>query len=166
MSLAQSLLPEFDHEMKITRRLLERVPEDRATWKPHQKSMSLEQLAMHIANLPSWITRGLMLTEFDLNPPGGIPARRFESTAQLLATFDANVAEARAAIEGAGATDLTATWTLKNAGQVAMTMPRATIVRSWAMNHIVHHRGQLSVYLRLNDVPLPMIYGPSADTKS
>jgi uncharacterized damage-inducible protein DinB len=165
MSTADSLLAEFDSEMKITRALLERVPEGKNTWKPHLKSMSLEQLAMHIANIPTWITRGLKLDEFDINPAGGLPARRFESTDQLLTMFDANVAEARAAIEGAADTDMAATWTLKNAGQVAMTMPRSSIVRSWAMNHLIHHRGQLSVYFRLNDVPLPMIYGHSADSK-
>jgi uncharacterized damage-inducible protein DinB len=166
MSFAHSFLPEFDHEMQTTRAMLERVPEGNGGWKPHPKSMTLEQLALHIASLPSWVTRGLKLDEFDLNPAGGRPSRRFESRAALLETFDANVAEARAALEGSDGTDMTATWTLKSAGQVAMTMPRSAIVRSFAMNHLIHHRGQLSVYLRLNDVPLPMIYGPSADTKS
>jgi uncharacterized damage-inducible protein DinB len=166
MSPPQSLVPEFDHEMQTTRTMLERVPDSKVSWKPHPKSMTLEQLAVHIATIPTWVTRGLKLDEFDINPAGGLPARRFESTAKLLAMFDANVAEAREALQGADHTDMGSTWTLKSAGQVAMTMPRATIVRSWAMNHLIHHRGQLSVYLRLNDVPLPMIYGHSADTKS
>jgi uncharacterized damage-inducible protein DinB len=167
MSIAQSLLPEFDHEMTTTRSLLERVPEDKASWQPHKKSMTMGRLAMHLADLPKWTTMTLTTTELDVNPPGGagFAATPFESRRALLSEFDANVKAARSAIAGASDAEMFVPWSLKDAGQVTLTMPRAAVLRSFVMNHVVHHRGQLSVYLRLNEVPLPMIYGPTADTK-
>lgn len=165
MPVAQLLLPEFDHEMSTTRTLLERVPEDRAAWKPHPRSTALGDLAAHIANLPSMARRVIEMTEVDMNPPGG-PAftpPRFTSTAALLATFDENVQQGREAIAGAGDDDLGVPWSLKYAGETIFAMPRAAVLRSFMMNHLIHHRGQLSVYLRLNEVPLPSIYGPTAD---
>lgn len=165
MPIRDALLPEFDHEMATTRRLLERVPEDKATWKPHPKSFSLGDLSIHITNLLTWLTTTLDRTELDLNPPGGPPFKspRFESSAQLLAVFDEGVKNARAALAGVSDEDLMVPWTLKNAGTEIFTMPRVVTLRSFVFNHLIHHRGQLSVYLRLNDVPLPSIYGPTAD---
>ena len=168
MSIAQSLLPEFDHEMATTRKLLERVPDDKSAWKPHEKSFSMGNLAQHIGELVGWTTMTMSTTELDMAPPGGesykTPA--FTSTAALLARFDQNVAEARAAIANASDADYMVGWSLKMGGQNLFTIPRIGCVRTWVLNHVVHHRGQLSVYLRLNDIPVPSIYGPSADEQS
>lgn len=165
MPLTAALLAEFDHEMATTRALLERVPEGAAAWKPHPRSFTLGQLAMHVATLPGLGQQVLEVEEMDMNPPGGEPFRmpEFESTATMLATFDAVVRGARAALEGIGAAALQAVWTLKNGGATIFALPRAAMWRTLFMNHQIHHRGQLSVYLRLQDVPLPSIYGPTAD---
>ena len=165
MSIAQSLLPEFDAEMATTRRLLERVPEDRAAFTPHAKSTPLGKLAVHIAQLPWFVTVTTQGTEYDM-APGGKPAfvtPPFESTAKLLELFDANVSQARSSLESVSDADAGATWALKAGGHTLAAMPRSTMWRTMCVNHIIHHRGQLSVYLRLNDVPLPSIYGPTAD---
>lgn len=167
MTIAESLLPEFDHEMATTRTLLERVPAADAAWKPHDKSMGLGQLAAHLASIPTWGEVALKQTEFDVNPPGGSsdapPA--FESVASLLGLFDQNVKVARATLAAASNGEMMVPWTLKNGGRAVFTMPRVGVFRSFVMNHSIHHRGQLSVYLRLRDVPLPPIYGPTADTE-
>lgn len=167
MSIAQSLLPELNHEMATTRTLLERIPEDRASWKPHPRSTALGDLAAHIANLPSLVQRTIHLTEVDMSPPGGpgYTPPQFTSTADLLATFDAHVEGARAAIAGVADSELMVPWSLKKDGHTIFTMPRAAVLRSFVLNHLIHHRGQLSVYLRLNEVPLPSIYGPTADAQ-
>ena len=165
MTIKESILPEFDHEMKTTRKLLERVPEQSAGWKPHAKSMSLGHLAVHLAQLPMWGSLTMKQTELDLNPPGGPGYKTpdFESTSALLATFDDHVRQAREAIVAASDPDFMIPWTLKNGGQTIFTMPRVACLRTFVVNHVIHHRGQLSVYLRLNEVPVPSIYGPSAD---
>lgn len=166
MPIAQALLPEFDNEMATTRSLLERVPEDRAGFKPHEKSTALGALAGHIANLVGLAPRIVSLTEVDMNPPGGpgFKPPQLTTSAALMESFDANVARAREAIAAATDEELMVTWTLKNGGHTIFAMPRAAVLRTMVMNHVIHHRGQLSVYLRLNDVPLPSIYGPTADT--
>jgi uncharacterized damage-inducible protein DinB len=168
MSIAESLLPEYDHETALTRRLLELVPEAKADWKPHTKSMSLGQLAMHIANIPNWAAITLERVEFDTNPvDGGLPPRRtFESTVQLLKTYDDAVKAARALLVRSTDGEFMVQWTLRSGGRAMFSMPRVAVFRSFVMNHAVHHRGQLSVYLRLLDVPLPYIYGPTADTQT
>ena len=166
MTIAQSMLPEFDHEMATTRSLLERVPDAQAAWRPHAKSTALGDLAAHVVSLASWAVPVVRQTEMDLNPPGG-PAftpPTFTSTAALLERFDANVAAAREHIARTSDDDLMVSWSLKNGGHAIFSMPRIAVLRMFFMNHILHHRGQLSVYLRLNDVPLPSIYGPTADT--
>lgn len=165
MAIKESILPEFDHEMATTRKLLERVPDAKADWQPHPKSMTLGKLSIHLATLPLWATTTMKQTELDMNPPGGEPMKMpaFESTASALATFDERVREARAAIAAAEDKDFMVPWALKNEGNVIFSMPRVAVLRSFVTNHIIHHRGQLSVYLRLNDVPVPAIYGPSAD---
>jgi uncharacterized damage-inducible protein DinB len=167
MAIAESILPEFDHETATTRTLLERVPEDKATWQPHVKSMSLGKLAMHIANLPQWTSIALERKEFDTTPPfGGLPlSPPFESVTHLLQRYDANVSAARALLARTTDAEFMAQWTLKNGGKSIFSMPRVAVVRSFVLNHAVHHRGQLSVYLRLLDVPIPSIYGPTADTQ-
>jgi uncharacterized damage-inducible protein DinB len=166
MAIAESILPEFDHETATTRTLLERVPSDKAEWKPHAKSMSLGQLAMHIANLPQWSAIALERTYFDTNPTGSPPMWPPTDSAQgVLETYDRNVAAARALLARMTDGEFMVQWTLKNAGRTMFSMPRVAVFRSFVLNHAVHHRGQLSVYLRLLDVPLPNIYGPTADTQ-
>jgi uncharacterized damage-inducible protein DinB len=165
MSIAQSLLPEFEHEMATTRRLLERVPEDRPEWQPHSKSMTLNRLASHVAELPGWTGMTLRETELDLLPPGATEyqPRTFAGREEMLAEFDRNVAEAKEVLAATDDAGFMVPWTLKKGGETLFTLPRIAVLRSWMMNHIIHHRGQLSVYLRLNDVPVPAIYGPTAD---
>jgi uncharacterized damage-inducible protein DinB len=163
MSIAASLLPEFDHEMANTRTTLSRVPMDKADWKPHERSGTLQWLAGHLAVLPMWATETVQNSEFDMdNPTVEIPGPP-DTTEELLALFDRNAAAARAALEGASDETLLGMWTLKGGGQEVFTMPRIGVIRSFVMNHMVHHRGQLTVYLRLHDVPVPALYGPSAD---
>jgi uncharacterized damage-inducible protein DinB len=165
MPLRDSFLAELDHELATTRRLLASVPEDKTGFRPHPKSFTLGELSLHIAFLLSWIPMTLKGTELDLAPSSGqtfVPPR-FESAAATLKLFDENARAARAALGSASDADLMVPWTLKRRGQTMFTMPRAACLRSMAMNHSVHHRGQLTVYLRLCDVPLPPVYGPTAD---
>src|SRR5262252_8081175 len=161
MALKDVLLAEYDHEMGVTRRLLERVPDAQLSWKPHDKSMSLGALATHIASLPEW--GGLILNEaaFDLGggPPSVVPCG---SRTEILERFDQASSRTRAAIDKTDA-ELTARWTLTRGDHEMFSLPRATAFLSFVLNHVIHHRGQLSVYLRLNNVPVPAIYGPSAD---
>jgi uncharacterized damage-inducible protein DinB len=164
MALKDALLPEFDHEMGTTRRLLERTPADKFAWKPHDKSMSLGQLVGHVANIPHWMDGILQHTVFDIEAQGIGPRPRVpESLASLLEEFDRNVKAARAGLAGTGDAEMLAPWTLKQGTHEIFTLPRVASIRSFIMNHMIHHRGQLSVYLRLNGVPLPSIYGPTAD---
>ena len=159
MSIAESLLPEFDQEMTSTRRMLERVPGDQAAWKPHPKSFSLGHLAQLVARMPGWQTLTLKQKSLDLSSG---PAYSLEKTETLLAEFDRNVRDARAAISAAEDADFAEPWSLTHGGRVLMTMPRIGVVRQ-NFSHLAHHRGQLSVYLRLLDVPVPSVYGPTAD---
>lgn len=161
MTLSEALLPEYDHEMATTRRLLERVPEEHLEWRPHDKSMTLGRLAGHLAGIPYWCTATLDGTGLDLAdmPPPPPAATR----AALLAEFDAKAAKARTGLAAATDAVLLAPWTLKKDGQTLFTMPRISVLRTFVLNHTIHHRGQLSVYLRLKDVPVPPIYGPTAD---
>ena len=161
MSISQSFLPEFDQEMSTTRRLLERVPSDKATWKPHVKSFPLGHLAQLVARMPGWNTQVMRATELDLSSFTGYS---YEKTETLLAEFDQHVKEARAALAAAKDEDFMVSWSLKAGGRVFMTLPRVAVVRQ-NINHLIHHRGQLTVYLRLVDVPLSSIYGPTADEK-
>ena len=165
MSIVQSLLPEYDHELATTRRLLERVPEAEFAWKPHPKSMTLGQLAGHVANIPFWCSATMAATFYDLAASNDKEARLEapESRAVLLEEFDKKVAAARASLANATDAEMMAPWTLKAQGKELFTMPKATVLRGFVMNHMVHHRGQLSVYLRLQNIPVPSMYGPSAD---
>jgi uncharacterized damage-inducible protein DinB len=161
MPISQALLPEFDQEMANTRKLLERVPDGKADYKPHEKSMSLGRLAGHVAELPGWAKNTLETQLLELQP--GMQPYIATSRQELLDKFDKNVAGARPLIERASDEDWMKTWTLKFAGKEIMTMPRAAVMRSVVMNHLIHHRAQLGVYLRLNNVEIPGMYGPSAD---
>lgn len=163
MSATAAMIDEFEQEAKTTRRVLERVPTDKLGWKPHEKSMSLGTLAMHIAGGPGFISSWALEDSFTMTG-GGSPEAK--STADILAAHDASVAQTKANIATVGDAGLGKTWALKTPdGKTAMAMPKAALLRSIALNHIYHHRGQLSVYLRLLNVPVPSIYGPSADEK-
>ena len=161
MAIKDSLLPEFDSEMATTRRVLERLREDKYDWAPHEKSMKAGRLASHIAEMTVWGTLGITQDSLDLS--GGHQPFNAASREELLAAFDRNVAECRKAIEGASDEIFMQSWSLVNGGNTLMTLPKITVIRSFVLNHIIHHRGQLSVYLRLTDTPVPSIYGPSAD---
>jgi uncharacterized damage-inducible protein DinB len=159
MGFADTFVPEFDQEMATTRKALERVPSDKGAWKPHPKSFALGHLAQLIAGMPGWITNMVTSTELDLSKQAGYS---LESTETLVARFDKLVAEARAALLAAKESDFDVPWSLKQGGHVLFTMPRGANIRS-TLNHLIHHRGQLSVYFRLVDVPVPSMYGPTAD---
>lgn len=159
MSIADTLLPEFDQEMATTRRVIERVPTDKGKWKPHTKSFPLGHLTQLVAMMPGWLTNALTETSLNLLDYRGYT---YETTEDLLKVFDKNVKEARAAISQSKDSEYTIPWSLRRGEQVFFTAPRAVIVRQ-TINHLVHHRGQLTVYLRLIDVPVPSIYGPTAD---
>ena len=165
MSFSEMMLPEFDQEMANTRKTLERVPEDKLAWKPHVKSTSLGGLATHLGNIPSWVKNTFEQDQLDIAPPGAPPFRLEEakSRSELLAAFDKNVANARPALESASDVQWRGPWSLLHGGNKIFTMPRTAVMRSFVMNHLIHHRAQLGVYLRLLDVPVPSIYGPSAD---
>jgi uncharacterized damage-inducible protein DinB len=164
MRLAETLLPEFDHEMSGTRKTIERIPEDKLDWKPHEKSTDMGGLATHLANIPSWVPNVFNEESFDA-APGGQPLRMPSVTSrqEALDLFDRNVSDARAAIAGASDELFLETWTLLAGGKVIFSMPRIAVLRGFILNHTIHHRAQLGVYLRLNDVPVPSLYGPSAD---
>lgn len=161
MSIAEHLLPEFDREMGVTRRLLERVPVEWFAWKPHDTSRSLGQLVEHIAGLPSWVVDVVEKPSVDRGsaPPEQPPTTRDE----VLALFDRHVRTGRAALAGRTDAELMASWTLRVQGKELFTIPKAAALRGFVMSHLIHHRGQLSVYLRLQGVPIPSMYGPSGD---
>ena len=164
MPMKDAILPEFDHEMGTTRRVLERVPEADLKWRPHDKSFNLGQLAAHVANIPTWVTPTIDNTIFDLATLGE-DARPKEpvSVGELVARFDSNVKAARKRLEELTDATLLGMWTLKQGEYEVFTMPKASVLRTFVMNHLIHHRGQLTVYLRLRNIPLPSVYGPTAD---
>lgn len=162
MTQSEMLLPEFEQEMKSTRRLIERVPDDKGEWKPHPKSFPLGHLTQLVATMPGWITSAITDDSLDLGQ--NLPGYAFQKTASLLEQFDRHVAEASDAIRGASDAEFSQPWSLKMNGKVIFTVPKIGMVRQ-NMSHLSHHRGQLTVYLRLLDVPIPSIYGPTADEK-
>jgi uncharacterized damage-inducible protein DinB len=159
LAIAEVFLREFDGEMATTRRVLERVPSDRLEWRPHDKSMSMRELAVHVADLPRW---GLRIDDASFEV-GTRPRFEFQTTEQLLERFDRNVAESRESIAGRTDDALRERFVVTRGGEPFFRMSKASILRRVFMNHLIHHRGQLSVYLRMKDVPLPPIYGPTAD---
>jgi uncharacterized damage-inducible protein DinB len=165
MSMGQMMLGEFDNEMANTRKVLERVPDEKWNWKPHDKSGTVGWLASHVGNLPGWATMTLQTEQLDYAPVDG-PAYtppKITNRKELLAEFDKNVAEARAAISKASDEDMMKGWKLLAGGKEIFTMPRVACLRGMVFNHLIHHRAQLTVYYRLLDVAVPGLYGPSAD---
>ena len=164
-AIARGLLSQFEQEMASTRRALERVPFDDPDWAPHEKSMTLGRLAGHIAEMPGWGAGMLESDEFDMHPPGGEPYAHPEvnSTEELLAVFDAGVEATKAKLPSMSDEAMMATWRLLNGGEEVFGGPRGPVFTGMILSHVIHHRGQLTVYLRLNGVPVPAIYGPSAD---
>ena len=161
--LAESLLPEFDHEMTMTRRLLERVPDAALAWRPHEKSFTLAGLATHLAVIPRWGRSILDHVQYDLAQSDGRRPAEGVSCKEILALFDENVGVVRKGLLEKSEAELAAIWTLKRGDHVVLTMPRIAAMRRFLVHHMIHHRGQLSVYLRLQNVALPPMYGPSAD---
>jgi uncharacterized damage-inducible protein DinB len=166
--IGQMLLPEFDQEMASTRKTLERVPDDKFGWKPHEKSFALGALANHVATIPFWAVMTFQVDSLDIQPPGGEEMKepKADNREELLALFDKNAADARAALASATDAQFMEPWSLLAAGRTLFTMPRYAVYRGMVMNHLVHHRAQLAVYFRLNDIPVPALYGPSADEQS
>ena len=165
MKISETLLPEFDQEMANTRKVLERVPAAKFSFKPHPKSSEFGALAAHVANMADWAGLTLETDSFDYAPPGAPPYEtpKFASTDELLAAFDKSVAKARGALAASEDVSLLAPWTLMAGGKTIMTMPKVAVIRTFVLNHTIHHRAQLGVYLRLNDIPVPALYGPTAD---
>jgi uncharacterized damage-inducible protein DinB len=162
MAITSALLPEFDHEMANTRKTLERVPEDKFGWKPHEKSGTMIWLAGHVAAIPSYASFIFANDFFDIesrNTPPPEPKSRKE----LLEMFEANVKDCRVALQSVTDEKLMQPWSLKAGPKTFFTMPRVSVIRAMVMNHLIHHRAQLTVYLRMNNVPVPAIYGPSGD---
>lgn len=165
MPISKNFLPEFDDEMSKTRTVLERCPEAKFSFKPHPKSGTLIWLAAHLANIPAWTVFTMNSDSFDYAPPGAPPMKEepVTSVKQLLEKFDKSVAEARSALAAATDENMLKPWSLLAGGNTIFTMPKVAVYRSMIVNHLIHHRAQLTVYLRLNDVPVPGLYGPSAD---
>jgi uncharacterized damage-inducible protein DinB len=163
MTISEMLLPEFDQEMANTRKILDCVPEEKLAWKPHAKSMTLGRLASHVAELAGWAV--VVITEDKLEITPDMKPFSAPTKAELMGAIDKNTTDARAAIAGASDEQLGKTWSFIYAGHTVFSMPRTAVLRNMVMSHLIHHRGQLSVYLRLIDVAIPGMYGPSADNK-
>lgn len=165
MSYADSILPEFEQEMASTRKVLERVPEDKLDWRAHPKSNTIGWNANHLAEIPGWVEGTLTQLNWDIAPVDGEPYQtpKLSTRREILDLFDANVAAACQAIKAAKDEDLGQMWSLLKGGTPLMTMPRSVVVRSFVINHTIHHRAHLCVYLRLNDISVPGMYGPSGD---
>ncbi|MFW6089045.1 MAG: DinB family protein [Gemmatimonadota bacterium] len=165
MSMSARILPAFEHVIEGTRQHLESIPDDRLGWRPHDKSYTIGELGTHLANLPSWVMVTIGQDELDVAPPGEDPPRLepFGSSSEMVRTIDENATVAQASIEGASDEDLMAEWTLLKGGEVLFTLPKIAVLRTFVMDHMIHHRGQLTVYLRLLDVPVKQTFGPTAD---
>jgi uncharacterized damage-inducible protein DinB len=160
--LSTALIAELKHEAATTRKMLALVPTDKLSWKPHDKSMSLENLAKHLAELPTWVGVILNFDELDFAKPYP-KSPSFTTTAELLAQYEKNLTEAMKVLETVKEEEFFRNWTMRHGEQIFFTMPKAAVLRSWVYNHSVHHRAQLGVYLRLLNIPIPGSYGPSAD---
>ncbi len=165
MRIGQAMIPEYDMEMAGTRKVLERIPDELLDWRIHERSNTVGWVANHLAEIPHWMDMAINHDSLDVEPVGGEPYRSpSDATIELiLARFDRNVAEARALLESVEDQVLHSPWRLLKGGEELMTMPRLAVVRTWVLNHSIHHRGHLCVYLRVNDIPVPGLYGPSAD---
>ncbi|HEX7878186.1 MAG TPA: DinB family protein [Candidatus Eisenbacteria bacterium] len=165
MDWKQDLIAEFDQEFAGTRRMLERVPEEKFDWKPHPKSMSIGELAAHLVSIPAWAAYTVRQSSFDVAPVGGEAYRDepLATRAAVLETFDRNAAEARSVLADLTEADMDAPWSLLGGGQLYFTRPKGKVLRDFIFSHNTHHRAQLGVFLRLNDIPVPGVYGPTAD---
>lgn len=165
MTLGEAMAMELEHEAVSARKTLERIPDDKLDWTPHRKSMTFRNLASHVANLPGWTKIALSADEFDMQPTDGTKHPQFvgKSTSEIVAEFDKNVAGALAALRTAPDAEFSKIWRLKNGGVERMAIPKTAVVRGFVLNHLVHHRAQLGLYLRLNDISVPSMIGPSAD---
>lgn len=165
MSYAATVLPEFEQEMASTRKVLERSPAEKYAWRAHPKSNTIGWNVSHLVEIPGWVEGTLTQTSWDVNPVGGPPykTQNFDTREAALAAFDANVAAAKQAIAAVKDEDLGVMWSLLDGGQTILTMPRAAVMRTFVLSHVIHHRAILCVYLRLNDIPVPGMYGPSGD---
>ena len=166
MPLIESLLPEFDREMGLTRRALERVPDGQFEWQPHPTSVTLGRLAEHLTEMPMWATKTLEQSELEATTQRPPDYRPPSTRAAVLAQFDASYKAARGKLLNKTDAEFRAPWTLKNAGKEVFTAPKATVMRNFVLNHMIHHRGQLMVYFRMLGVPVPSIYGPSGDEQT
>lgn len=165
MSIAELLVPEFDQEMAGTRKVIEKVPEEKLNWKAHPKSNTIGWVASHLVEIPGWVEGTLTSESWDIHPPGGEAYKTppFTNRKQALELFDANVAAARKAIAATSDQEFAKEWSLLMQGKPLFTMTKYAVVRNMVINHSIHHRGILTVYLRLNDISIPGLYGPSGD---
>ncbi|QDT44405.1 DinB superfamily protein [Gimesia alba] len=165
MTIAESILPEFEIEMAGTRKVLERIPDDKLEWKAHPKSNTIGWVATHLAEIPGWVGGTLTQDEWDINPEGGEPYQvpQLNSRQEILDEFDANVAAAKQQLQQTPDEEFGKSWSLLSAGEPIITMPKLGVIRTWVLNHTIHHRAYLCSYLRLNDIPVPGLYGPSGD---
>ncbi len=165
MTIADSILPEFDMEMAATRKTLERIPDDKLDWKAHPDSNTIGWVASHLVEIAGWVEGTLTKETWEINPEGGEPYKsvQLHSQQEILDQFDANVAQARKRIEETSDEEFARSWSLTSGGQALITMPKIGVMRTWILNHTIHHRAHLCVYLRLNNIPVPAIYGPSGD---
>jgi uncharacterized damage-inducible protein DinB len=164
MSHKDALIAELKYESSLTRKMLERVPLEKASWKPHDKSMTLGRLATHVAEIPHWISRIITIDDYDFLIQGFSP-HTAASREELLNIFEEELNKAISDLESMYDDDFNKMWTVRRGEQVMQNLPKKVAIRGWGFSHLVHHRGQLSVYLRLNDVPVPGMYGPSADER-
>ncbi|MGQ0635651.1 MAG: DinB family protein [Planctomycetaceae bacterium] len=167
MTYAEQILPEFDAEMASTRKVLERIPEDKLDWKPHPKSNTIGWNANHLAEIPGWVEGTLTHLSWDMAPVGGEPYQspKLASRKAILDLFDRNVASARESLASVKESELAKVWSLLSAGKPIISMPRAAVIRGFVLNHLIHHRAILCVYLRMNNIAVPGMYGPSGDEK-
>lgn len=165
MPLIDALLPEFDREMGLTRRVLDRVPDAQFSWRPHPTSVTLGRLAEHLAELPQWATITMTQSSLEMTTPRPDGYQSPATRDAVLAMMDANIAKARIELVGKTDAEFMAPWTLRAGGKEVFTMPKAAVMRNFVLNHIVHHRGQMTVYLRMLGVAMPSIYGPSGDER-
>ena len=165
MAIGESLLPEFEREMAGTRRTLERIPDGKLGWKAHEKSNTIGWVANHLAEIPGWVEGTLTTDAWDINPVDGEPYQspKLESVTEILTLFDDNCANAKDRLAQTPDAEFAKSWSLLSSGEALITMPKLDVIRIWVLNHSIHHRGHLCVYLRLNDIPVPPLYSPSAD---
>jgi uncharacterized damage-inducible protein DinB len=168
MSIAKSILPEFEQEMAGTRKVLERIPDNKLDWKAHEKSNTIGWVACHLAEIPGWVEGTLTQDTWEINPEGGEPYQspKLGSRQAILDLFDANVAAAKERFHSTPDEEFAKSWSLLSGGVTLMTMPKLEVIRTWVLNHTIHHRAHLCVYLRLNDIPVPGLYGSSGDEQS